>query len=66
MNVDAIMDYESGELDADGIVSLFGDLVASGAAWSLQGHYGRTAASLIDAGWIDRSGQVLQIPSEVL
>lgn len=47
-----IMAYESGDLDQDGVVALFQDLVDSGMAWQLQGHYGRTAQDLIDAGYV--------------
>lgn len=50
MNVDAIIAYESGELGEDDTVDLFQSLIDSGAAWSLQGHYGRTATALIEAG----------------
>lgn len=52
----AIIDYESGELDAEGTRTLFQHLVNSGLAWRLQGHYGRTAKALIEAGEI-RSGE---------
>lgn len=45
-----IIAYESGELDEDSIVALFQRLIDNGMAWRLQGHYGRTAAALIDAG----------------
>jgi len=45
-----IMAYEGGELDEDDIVDGFQRLVDNGHAWTLQGHYGRTAARLIDAG----------------
>jgi hypothetical protein len=48
--VNAIMDYESGELDDEGIIELFQHLVDTGAAWQLQGSYGRTAAAMIEAG----------------
>jgi hypothetical protein len=50
---DAIIAYEDGELDEDGIVELFQHLVDSGLAWQLQGHYGRTARDLITAGLVN-------------
>ena len=48
--VDNIIAYEQGELDDDDTISLFQELINSGLAWQLQGHYGRTAMSLVDAG----------------
>jgi hypothetical protein len=45
----AIIDYESGELEEHGVIELFQHLVDSGLAWQLQGSYGRTAQALIDA-----------------
>ena len=53
-DINAIIDYEAGELDEAEVVALFQDLVNSGAAWRLQGHYGRTAAALIEAGLVTR------------
>jgi hypothetical protein len=44
-----INSYERGELDANNIVSLFQELIDSGLAWNLQGHYSRTAYALIEA-----------------
>ena len=35
-------------------------LISTGLAWSLQGWYGRQAAAIIDAGWIDRKGNILR------
>ena len=44
-----IIDYEMGSLSKSETISLFQELVNSGLAWKLQGHYGRTAQALIDA-----------------
>ena len=55
-HVGAIMAYEQGELDDVGTLDLFAHLLRTGDAWALQGHYGRTAAALIDAGYLNRDG----------
>jgi hypothetical protein len=52
---DYIVDYEGGEISEEDMLDLFQYLVDSGMAWTLQGHYGRTAASLIEAGLIHES-----------
>jgi hypothetical protein len=57
--IDQIMAYESGKLDKEATVELFADLVKSGLAWQLQGHYGRVAWTLIKAGRISPEGEVL-------
>ena len=50
-----IIDFESGEMtDEDAVVEFYQYLVDSGLAWSLQGFYGRTASSLIEAGLVTR------------
>ena len=58
--VDKIIAYECGDLSAQGTLELFSDLVASGEAYQLQGHYGRTAHALINAGYIDAQGKILK------
>lgn len=47
-----LMAYEAGELDEDGTLALFSQLVETGLAWQLQGHYGRTATAMLEAGLI--------------
>ena len=50
MNVtERITSYEMGELDPNETVELFQELIDSGLAWNLQGHYSRTAYALIEA-----------------
>ncbi|PNX48691.1 MAG: hypothetical protein BV459_01835 [Thermoplasmata archaeon M11B2D] len=58
-NFDKIIAYEQGDLSETECVQLFSSLVSSGMAWSLQGHYGRTAAGLIEAGILDSEGNIL-------
>lgn len=48
--VDKIIAYEGGEMGEDEMIALFQELIDSGDAWTLKGHYGRTAAALIEAG----------------
>ena len=50
--MDQIMDFEAGELSDEDVVRLFQTLVDNKLAWSLQGHYGRTARQLIDKGLV--------------
>ena len=44
--------YESGDMSQDEEVGFFQELVDSGMAWHLQGHYGRHAMYLAEAGLI--------------
>lgn len=50
VTVNEIMDYEMGVMEGDDVVEFFQKLIDTGMAWALQGHYGRTAKVLIDAG----------------
>lgn len=59
MSVDDIIAYEQGELGDSDTLKMFGEGIKSGQVWHLQGHYGRTAKSLIDGGYIDVKGNVL-------
>ena len=51
---DMIIKYEMGELDDMDIIVLFQELIDTGHAWRLQGHYGRTAKALIEAGYCEQ------------
>ena len=48
-----IMAFEQGDLDEEGILELFQELIDSGLAWQLQGSYGRIARNLIEAGYCE-------------
>ncbi len=48
-----IIAYENGELTEDEVIDLFQELINSGLVWQLQGHYGRMASALIDAGYCE-------------
>lgn len=50
--VDKIIDYENGDLDEFETIELFQELVNTGMAWKLQGHYGRMADHLLREGFI--------------
>jgi len=47
---DKIIRYEDGDLEFNDTIELFQELINSGLAWQLQGHYGRTAQMLIEDG----------------
>lgn len=45
-----IMDYECGDIEEDRLIDGFQRMIDDGTVWQLQGHYGRTAVALIEAG----------------
>jgi len=51
--VDKIIAFEQGDLDEEGIIELFQELIDSGLAWQLQGSYGRMANALIRNGYCE-------------
>jgi hypothetical protein len=53
VDIGLIIAYEQGELDEENTIAMFQEMVNDGSAWTLQGHYGRTAQALIDAGLIN-------------
>ena len=48
--VDDIIKYEQGDMTDPETIVFFQQLIDTGMAWTLQGYYGRHAASLIEAG----------------
>ncbi len=58
MDLTKLIEYEQGSLSHKGTMELFSDLIKSGQAWQLQGHYGRTASQLIDLGYITKEGTI--------
>lgn len=52
-----IIAYEQGELTPDEETILFQELVDTGLAWQLQGHYGRTAMNMVQQGLITLPSQ---------
>jgi len=52
--VGAIMAYEEGSLDDEGVIELYQHLIDTGLINSLQGFYQRNAADLLKAGLVHR------------
>ena len=53
--VDKIIRYENGTMNEGEMIQFFQELINSGLAWKLQGHYGRTARTLIEEGLCSES-----------
>ena len=58
--INFIIEYESGELSDKNTLELFAELIKSGQAWTLQGHYGRQAKNFVDNGYISTTGKILK------
>ncbi|MGW1040014.1 DUF7417 domain-containing protein [Streptomyces sp. NPDC002547] len=61
-----LMSYEGGELDARETLELFGTLIKSGMAWTLQGSYGRMANELMHMGYLTPDGEFTDFAEEML
>ena len=57
--LDLLMNFEMGELDSQGTLRLFSELIRTGALSHLQGYYQRTAMDLVDAGYLANNGDIL-------
>lgn len=58
-NMQVLFDYEDGKLDEIQSLLLFSELIKSGLVWQLQGHYGRTAKALIEGGFLEFDGTII-------
>ena len=47
---DKIIAYEADSMNDDEVIPFFQELIDTGMAWRLQGHYGRMAKRMIKAG----------------
>lgn len=65
IEIDAIIRYETGDLSDQETIDLFSQLVTTGYAWTLQGHYGRTAMAMIEAGILSQDGEILKYAEEM-
>ena len=66
INVDDIIRWEGGEMEVEEVLPFFASLIKSGAAWSLQGMYGRQAQAFINGGYIDRMGNVTDAGTDLI
>ena len=65
MDIVSMIDaYENGDTNLEQEILLYAELVRTGKAWTLQGHYGRVAMEMIDLEFISKDGRVLKVPTE--
>tara|TARA_B100001248_G_C27077844_1_gene316941 strand:- start:121 stop:297 length:177 start_codon:yes stop_codon:yes gene_type:complete len=55
VDVSKIIAYENNEMTQEEVIEFFQELIDTGHAWRLQGHYGRTALRLIEYGYCRRA-----------
>ena len=55
VDVSKIIAYENNEMSQEEVIEFFQELIDTGHAWRLQGHYGRTALRLIEYGYCRRA-----------
>lgn len=65
-DLEAMIAWETGELDAVGTLLLFSNLISTGLAWSLQGMYGRAANDMIKNGVLTLTGEFTPRGQEIL
>ena len=53
VSVAKIVQYENDELNDEETIELFQELINTGLAWQLQGHYGRTAIQFLEEGFCE-------------
>ena len=51
VSIAKIIQYENDELNDEETIELFQELINTGLAWQLQGHYGRTAVQFLEEGF---------------
>ena len=56
--IDKIIAYESGDMSDAEKIYFFSEIIRNGMAFTMQGHYGRTASNLIDLGIITNDGDI--------
>lgn len=61
-----IIKFESEDMNLSETLTLFSHLIKTGLAWKLQGFYGRTARSFIEADILNMQGDLTDHGAEVL
>lgn len=49
---DKMLAYEQNNMEEQEMIEFFQELLDTGLAWELQGHYGRATQALLDLGYI--------------